>query len=289
MDRITNSLLTEFVQQNGFERLAESKQFEHFSVYSIVGGEHEETFSTDSLVTGAGGDAGIDGIAVIVNGSLISDVDQIDDIVAQNGYCEAKFIFVQSETSSNFDMQKIGQFGFGVSDFFEEEPKLKYNEDIENFRKLMNAVYKYSTKFRKGNPQCELYYVTTGSWQDDANLRARITGVIEDLKNKRIFREVEFFPIGANEVQKMYNATKNSISREFLFPSKIAIPDIDGVVEAYVGIMPATEFIKLIENESGEIIRSLFYDNVRDFQDFNAVNTEIRETLQSVEKIDFLS
>ncbi|WP_407540829.1 AIPR family protein [Deinococcus radiomollis] len=184
-------------------------------------------------------------------------------------------------------MQKIGQFGFGVSDFFEDSPKLKQNEGIQNFRKLMGAVYDNSIRFKRGNPRCELYYATTGSWQEDGNLTARINGVIEDLKRKNIFRDVEFLAIGATELQQRYTSSKNSVSKEFSFPSKVAIPDIDGVVEAYVGILSAVDFIGIIENENGEIIRSLFYDNVRDFQDYNKVNSEIRDTLNSQEKNRF--
>ena len=287
MDRITKSFLNEFAEQNGLAGFEESKQFEHFSAYAIVSGENEEIFNTDDIITGSGGDTGIDAIAIVVNGNLVTDVDQINDIVSKNGYCEAKFIFIQAETSSNFDMQKIGQFGFGVSDFFEEEPKLKQNESTRNLSKLMTAIYSNSTRFKRGNPRCELYYVTTGSWQEDANLKARISGVLEDLREKRIFRDVEFRPIDATELQKRYNASKNSISREFNFPAKVAIPDIPGVVEAYVGILPAIEFIGLIENENGELIRSLFYDNVRDFQDFNKVNSEIRDTINAPEKNRF--
>lgn len=59
------------------------------------------------------------------------------------------------------------------------------------------------------------------------------------------------------------------------------IPEIPGVAEAYLGLVPATEFLSLLQDESGEIIKTLFYDNVKDWQDFNPVNSEIRKTLES--------
>ncbi len=45
--------------------------------------------------------------------------------------------------------------------------------------------------------------------------------------------------------------------------------------------MPATEYLKLIVDDADQLRRSLFYDNVRDFQDFNVVNEQIKATLES--------
>ena len=59
------------------------------------------------------------------------------------------------------------------------------------------------------------------------------------------------------------------------------LPDIPGVKEAYVGVVPAEEFLRLIVDDAGNIRKSLFYDNIRDFQDYNDVNAEIRETLKA--------
>lgn len=42
-----------------------------------------------------------------------------------------------------------------------------------------------------------------------------------------------------------------------------------------------SEFIKLLQDDGGGINKSLFYDNVRDWQDYNPVNTEIKRTLDS--------
>lgn len=60
------------------------------------------------------------------------------------------------------------------------------------------------------------------------------------------------------------------------------MPEIPGVSEAYLGILPGSEFLKLLQDESGDMLGVLFYDNVRDWLDFNAVNEEIRATLDTV-------
>ena len=57
------------------------------------------------------------------------------------------------------------------------------------------------------------------------------------------------------------------------------LPPIGDVQEAYIGILPSTEYIKLISDNEGKLQRSLFYDNVRDYQGHNQVNQEIQETI----------
>jgi hypothetical protein len=58
------------------------------------------------------------------------------------------------------------------------------------------------------------------------------------------------------------------------------LPDIPKIKESYLGHLPASEFLKLLQDESGEMLRVLFYDNVRDWLDFNPVNEEIKSTLE---------
>src|SRR5690606_4880081 len=118
-------------------------------------------------------------------------------------------------------------------------------------------------------------------WVGDRALEARKNAVVDDLTTLRIFSQVEFTPIDATAIQRLHRESRNSVSREFDFAQKTVVPTIAGVTEAYVGLLPATEFLRLVEDEDGEILRGIFYDNVRDWQDFNAVNTEMRETLSS--------
>jgi hypothetical protein len=200
-------------------------------------------------------------------------------LIETNAYLDATFIFVQADRGAGFETQKIGQIGFGVLDFFNDEPKLPRNSTVKAAAALMSAIYKQSSKFKRGNPSCRIYYVTTGKWTGDANLEARRAAVVADLQNLGIFRDVEFTPLGADGIQKLYAQTKNAISREFTFTERTVVPEIPGVTEAYLGIISAKEFLHLVQDDSGEIIRSIFYDNVRDWQDYNVVNSGIRDTL----------
>jgi hypothetical protein len=288
MDRITQSLLNEFAAEQTITSLAEDKQFEHFAGYITVRRQYSETFDTSDIVTGSGGDTGIDAIAVIVNGILMTDVESFEDHAERAGSLDVTFIFVQAERSAAFQTAKIGQFGFGVMDFFKEKPVLPQNDSVKEAASIMSSVYQRSSKFKHGNPACRLFYVTTGRWQSDAQLEARRTAVETDLNGTGLFREVEFLCIGADGIQKLYSQTKNALSREFTFTNRTVVPEIAGVSEAYLGFIPAPTFLSLVTDEDGDIIKSIFYDNVRDWQDFNEVNSEILETLISDYKDRFV-
>ena len=279
MDRITNALLTEFSQDNGIQSLPEDKRFERFASYLVVSPHLADSFDTADIATGSGGDTGIDAIAIVVNGTLVTDQELVKELAETNGYLDVTFVFVQAERSSSFEGSKIGTFGYGVMDFFKEIPTLPRNEEVKEAAAIMSAIYARSSKFTRGNPVCRLYYVTTGKWVGDANLVARRQTVLDDLTSTRLFREVDFIPLDADSVQRLYNQSKNAIARDFTFANRTLIPEMPGVTEAYLGFLPASEFLALLRDESGVLLKTIFYDNVRDWQDYNAVNSEIRQTL----------
>jgi hypothetical protein len=279
MDRITKSLLDEFSTETGLNNLPEDARFENFATLAVVSRHYSDAFATTDFVTGAGGDTGIDAIATIVNGALIDDPDEVRELAETNGYVEATFIFVQAERSAAFDTQKIGQFAFGVEDFFAESPKLPRNDQVTRAARIMAAVYAQSTRFKRGRPAARLFYVTTGRWTGDTNLEVRRKSTEEDLAKLNIFGQIEFLAVDADRLHQLYRQTKNAITREFTFVHRAIVPEMPGVKEAHVGLVSAQEFLQLVEDGAGGILKSIFYDNVRDWQDYNAVNSEMRDTL----------
>ena len=288
MDRITDSLLKEFSAENDLKSRPESERFEHLSTYITVRRDYAQLFDTSDLVVGSGADTGIDAIAIIVNGTLITDIDQFTELGSRLDYIDAAFVFVQAETSPSFEAAKIGTFSYGVQDFFKPTPTLPRSSAIQEFTEIMAAIYEQSPKFKRGNPVCKLYYVTTGKWVTDPHLEARRKSAIEDLKATKNFGEVEFLCLGADNVQKLYHEAKNSFSRTFVFQNRVDIPETPGITEAYIGYLPISQFKQIITDEHGGIIRSIFYENVRDWHDYNAINTEIKDTLNSEDRSRFV-
>lgn len=72
------------------------------------------------------------------------------------------------------------------------------------------------------------------------------------------------------------------MSAEFTFTNRVLLPEITGVQEAYIGFIPLSEFIEIVTDDEDDLLSSIFYENVRDWQDYTApVNEEIRQTILS--------
>lgn len=280
MDRITESLINELIQNLGFKSKGQSKDFEKLVNYTVFSNEYNKTFDLDNVTVGEGDDTGIDGIGIIVNGHLIENADEINDLVETNNFLEVEYIFTQAKTSSNFDGGELNTFIFGVEDFFSTEPKLRRNSDIQKFADISNVIFEKASLFRS-NPRLKLFYVTTGKWVEDRNLLGIINRGIHSLEETNLFEKVSFNPYGAREISGNYRKTKEPTKVTINFSNRITIPKINGVSQAYIGLIPFEEFLKIVADEDKNLL-NVFEDNVRDFQgEDNDVNGGIAKTIDS--------
>jgi hypothetical protein len=203
MDRITSSLLKEFAGEFGFANEEQDTLFELFASYVCVRRNFHEDFDPIDISTAGGGDAGIDAVAIVVNGTLVEDIDHLREVIQHTSHLDVTFTFVQATTSSKFEGAKIGIFTYGVEDFFGENPKLLESKGIKEAYEMMACLYDNSVKFRGSNPLCRLFYVSTGVWNEDAPIVARRDSAIQNLKDTNLFRDVQIELIGAKEVQAL--------------------------------------------------------------------------------------
>jgi hypothetical protein len=180
MDRITKAVLAEFAAAHGIADLPEDQQFEHLAAFVTVRRQHARTFDTSDIVLGQEGGTGIDAVAIIVNGALVTDIDSVNELAERNGYLEVSFVFVEADRGSSFESAKIGNIGFGVEDFFREIPQLPRGPRLIEPANIAKTIYDKGSMFR-AKPSCRLYYVTTGTWNDDQNLVARRNGCVAAL------------------------------------------------------------------------------------------------------------
>lgn len=278
LDRITSSLINELLRAQEIKSEGEPKDFEKLVNYSCISNEYDKQFDLELATIGNGNDTGIDGVAIIVNGNIVESIDEVEDLLEANGYLEVTYVMTQSKTSTGFSSSDINTFIFGVKDFFSDSPQLVRNQDIEKFSGISNYIYSQASFFRK-NPDLKLYYVTTGTWSNDQNNKAVIDSGILDLESKNLFNKVVFFPCGAKEITNIYRKTKEANTAKIYFDKKITIPNISGVSASYIGLLPFSEFKKIVVDENDRL-KNVFEDNVRDFQGIgNDVNTLIDKTI----------
>jgi hypothetical protein len=223
---------------------------------------------------------GIDGIAIIVNDGIVDDEEQLDDIIAHNPVLQIQFLFVQAKTSSFFDSGDLSKFFQAVLDFFKEKASFQQNERVLELQRIKNRLYDSAAKFVRGLPKIALYYATTGTWTDDKNLCAIRDGFLAQLSALHMFAATSFHPLDATKVQKLYFQTKNAFRVSISFGQNLSLPEIPNVRESYIGLLPISEYLKMITDDDGNVRRRLFFDNIRDFQGDTPVNKSSQKYLK---------
>jgi hypothetical protein len=105
MDKITKSLLDTFSSQNEISNKTESVQFENFANYCITSKIFRGSFELEDIHTGKGGDCAIDGISITINGRLVSNVEEMQEIVTAAGQLDAEITFIQAKTATLMDLR----------------------------------------------------------------------------------------------------------------------------------------------------------------------------------------
>ncbi len=103
MDMITESLLSDFSKDQEMGGIDKDERFEHFAAYITIKRQHNETFDTFDVVTGKGDDTGIDAFAALVNGNLVADVLEFEDLATTTSFLDVTFVFVQAAQTAGFD------------------------------------------------------------------------------------------------------------------------------------------------------------------------------------------
>jgi AIPR protein len=286
LDRITSKLVDAFVAATQIEGLSDAERFERFVNFSVISSEHSDTFDIED-VSGPGNEVGIDGIAVIVNGALVTTPEQVTDLASRNGYVEATFVFVSSKRSASFAEAEVANLAMAVSDFF-GDATLPRTDFIDGYLEVKQEVYASGALFSRGLPVLKLYYVTMGRWEEPPVIVHRIDHERAQLEATEQFEHVQIQALGAKQLRELYFRTQKPVEREFSLKQRVTLPPIPGVSEAYLGIIPATDYVELLEDDAGQLRKSLFTDNVRDFRGAaNPVNASIASTLRSPERDRF--
>lgn len=283
MDTITKSFLKEFSANNNCQQLSEAEAFEAFcnfsTVYLEVGNPNFDLFS---ISTGKNAQ-GIDGIAVIVNNKHCTTVTEVKDFVELNGYLDVNFVLIQTKTSQSFDNTKILNFLHYVKHFFDLSGSSTFNTlEMQNFLEIRDYIFEHSNLFINRNPSCSLYFCTLGNWQEEENLIHLIKDNKAELMQNITFSKLSFQAVDAREIQNLYRRTKSPVEAKINFQDRTFISGIRDVEMACSGVVPFSEFKKIIIDENGQI-KPVFEDNIRDYlqSDSNLVNSDITNTIKS--------
>lgn len=277
-DKILESLARDFAAEHVLTDLNEPCVFEHLVNFCVLSKYTTDEIDLNLVHTGGDGDPSIDGIGIIINGHIICDPEELDGIKRMTPRMEIDFVFIQSKTSSDFDSGEILKFISGVREFLDASPKGLPSSTYRNQLEIRDTVIGMLASTHR-NPTCNLYYVTTGQWKENAQLIGRIDRAKQDIISTNMFASVNFFPIDSLKLQSLHRQLRNKTECTVEFPKRTSLPPIENVDEAYIGVMSCKEYLKLITDDDGDIRRQIFYENVRDFLGDNTINTEIESTV----------
>lgn len=108
----------------------------------------------------------------------------------------------------------------------------------------------------------------------------------ERLEALSVFNIVTIDCLGAKEIQEGFRSATNSTSATVHFPKAITMPSHGKVDEAYIGYVSADQILEMALDEEDangnrNIRRTVFYDNVRDFNPDSDINKSIIAELKS--------
>lgn len=214
MNKIIESFLDTHIQEYSIQQLPKDTAFEHFINKCIINKYSIDRFDPSDIMTDSG-EKGLDGVAICVNGRIITTIDELDSIKNEVKTLDVKFIFIQSKTSNSFDGEEIGTFLYGVKAFFAEKGlRPNTNPKMENLITIKDKIYEYSVDMTT-SPILDLYFVCCGKWNEDNGLRLRIDLEKKPLVDSQNFGEVNFFPYDSDKIITSYKELKKKISRSF--------------------------------------------------------------------------
>ena len=130
----------------------------------------------------------------------------------------------------------------------------------------------------ESNPSVRLYYVAMGKWRDSPHLLALSAELKNDIETLNTYEKCEVHFVDSDGLKTICDNNTNTFSAAIKTIDVMSLPAVNGVANSCMALCFANEFMTMLTTEDGVIRKSLFDDNVRDYQGVNNVNNEIEYT-----------
>ena len=284
---IINSKLKLFKKNYGLENLEDNTAFEFFINNLVLRMYQPEAFSVvndlfDQVCVGGQEDTGIDGIAIKINGVFISTKEDVDGIIKNNPRIKIEFIFIQAKNKTNLDSGEFGKFMSGVTDFLSEQHCEPHNEKIGSWIALKDYLCSEEILVHwETSPNIKLFYAYMGEWQNDVHTIAKYDRTKITIDDLGLYGDVSIKYLDSAGIKKVCDDAENQFHKAITIIDSMELNEAPDVKSSRVLLCSASDFVSLLLGEDGELRRTLFKDNVRDYQGATDINEEILNTLRS--------
>ena len=278
---LENLIEQEFRNNDNYSNISE--YFEFFSASQILKNQGLSDDEVDNGIVGKGLDGGCDSIYLFLNNLLITP-DVVEHISAPKDSI-LEMIIIQSKKTTSFGEDAVMKWKTISGNLLDlskttTDFTARYNADIleafttfrDTYTRLITSRVKLKFRF---------YYATLAS-----ELHPNVIQQSEELKDtiKGLFPNavVEVTFVDSDTLFEMYNAViENRVNLKFA-----DIP-ISPNQKNYVALVDLKSYFNFIVNDEGDVRKSVFDSNVRDYQGKNNVNSSISETLHRADDNDF--
>lgn len=282
-----NVKLQKFKKDFGFSQYEETKIFELFVNNTILSMHQPDcVYKRPELLSfcsvGGGDDMGIDGLAIKINGYFVTSTKEIDDIIGMNRYINIEFIFIQSKYQNKLDSGEYSKYTDGVYDFLSDKHYEPHNEKIDDL--LLLKDYLFSDEIMQtwnAPPVVKSYFAIFGEWRDDAHIYAKSDSLKAKIDDLHSYGECIIRYIDAAQLSKICDENDNTLNVVINSLGSLEFEEVQGVDNSLIILCKASEFVKILNTDEGLIRRTLFADNVRDFQGRTEINDEMMDTLKN--------
>lgn len=278
---LENLIEQEFQNNDNYSSI--SDYFEFFSASQILKNQGLSDDEVDNGIVGKGLDGGCDSIYLFLNNLLITP-DVVEHISAPKDSI-LEMIIIQSKKTTSFGEDAVMKWKT-ISDNLLDLSKTitdftpRYNTDVleafttfrDTYTRLITSRVKLKFRF---------YYATLAS-----ELHPNVIQQAEELKDiiRGLFPNavVDVTFVDSDTLFDMYNAViENRVNLKFA-----DIP-ISPNQKNYVALVDLKSYFNFIVDDEGNVRKSFFDSNVRDYQGKNNVNSSISETLHRTDNNDF--
>ncbi len=127
---------------------------------------------------------------------------------------------------------------------------------------LIDRIAENGDKFADPRIPCDLYYVTTSSNDGkDARGELQVTQALQRIRDFAVYSEdLKLRTHGHDNLAAKQKERYGPQNVQFNFEKRQTIPATDRVTEAYIGLVSASELMKLLTDDSGDIRPGIFDD-----------------------------
>jgi len=236
----------------------------------------------DQICVGGQGDTGIDGLAIRVNGIFISTKEDVDNIIRTNNRINIDFIFIQSKNKPHLDSGEFGKFMDGITDFLSETQFEPHNAKIANWIELKDYLCCEEILVHwENSPSIKIFFAYTGEWKEDPHIIAKFERTKCEIDKIGLYQDVTIKYLDCEKIKKLCDEVDNQFNKAITIIDALELNEAHDVTSSRVLLCAAKDFIELLLDDDLELRRTLFKDNVRDYQGSTEINDEIFNTIKN--------